>query len=208
MTKLQPTVTQWQGWMQLQRLLCSTNTHVVSVLECTLTANATAYAADGEANASETFCPETSAPSCPPLVRAVPPIQLVPSHGYNLMPDLWYLVLPPTTHGRAVSNPALHSSNSLKMGFLWRYRTHHKICHCKLIFKFFYADCDHVMTNLVFSFSRSHINLCFCLISALCISHNTGNKMFKWFASRHTIYTELLIVFSYFPGHIFCTDLV
>ena len=27
MTKLQPMVIPWQGWMQLQRLLCSTNTH-------------------------------------------------------------------------------------------------------------------------------------------------------------------------------------
>lgn len=211
MTRLQPTVTQWQGQMQLQRLLCSTNTHVASVLECTLIANATAYAADGEPNASKTFCPETSAPSCPPLVRAVPPLQLLPSHGYNLMPDLWCLVLSPTVHGRADSNLALNSSNPVKMRFLWRCRTHHKFCHCKLILKFFYADCDHVLTNMVFSFFRSHIKLCFYLISAPCIWRNTGDKMFKWFASRHTIYTELLnriflLPWAYFPHTFGLTD--
>lgn len=190
--------------MQLQRLLCSTNTHVASVLECTLIANATAYAADGEPNASKTFCPETSAPSCPPLVRAVPPLQLLPSHGYNLMPDLWCLVLSPAVHGRADSNLALNSSNPVKMRFLWRCRMHHKFCHCKLILKFFYADCDHVLTNMVFSF--------FSFVSTLSLPHvydviqvtKCSNDL-----QAGTQYTQsYLIVFSYFPGHIFRTHLV
>lgn len=149
MTRLQPMVTQWQGWMQLQRLLSSTNTHVIGVPELILAANTTAYAAEGEPSASETFCPETSALCCPPWLKAVPPLQsaLVT---WDLKADLQCLGLPPAVRGRAGSNPALNISNPVRMGFLWRHRRHHQICHCNLIVKFFYADCDHVMTNLLF----------------------------------------------------------
>jgi len=82
-----------------------------------------------------------------------------------------------------------------------------KICHCKLIVKFICADCGHVMSCLLSSFPRSHTKLCFCLFSAPCIPHNASDKMLKCLASRHTI-TELVIVFSYLPGHIFYIDLV
>lgn len=58
--------------------LCSTNSYVICVPERTLTANATAYAADGEPNVSETFCPETSAPCCTPSVK---PVQSGPTTG-------------------------------------------------------------------------------------------------------------------------------
>lgn len=85
---------------------------------------------------------------------------------------------------------------------------HHKICHHNLTVKFFYADCDYAMTGVLSSFPRSHIKLWFCLFSAPRISRNTSDKMLKHFASRHTIYTELVIIFSYFPRHIFFTDLV
>lgn len=129
MTKLKPLVTQWQGWMQLQRLLCNTNTYVTCVLDCTLAASATAYTADGEPNASKTFCPEKSVPCCPPSVKECHLYKVVPSHGCSLMTYLRCLVLPLTVCGTAGSNPALHISNPVKMGFLcflWRHRTHQR----------------------------------------------------------------------------------
>lgn len=81
-----------------------------------------------------------------------------------------------------------HVAESGFLCLLCRRRMHHKICHWNLIVKSLYTECDHVKMSLFFSFSWSHMKLCFCLLFVPHVPCHTSNRILKCFANRHTIY--------------------
>lgn len=158
MTRLQLMVTQWQDWMRLQKFLCSTNTCVRPAPQVGVHTNCERYSKCCWWGAKWTWklLPWEIFPMLPVFNKAVPPLQSGP-----MGMALWLTCgasFFPSQCSRGGSNPALHISSLVKMGFLcplWRYRTHHKICHCHLMVESLHADCDHIMACLLFPFSAS-----------------------------------------------------